>query len=383
MVDEPGDEPGGGFEDDLERFRELGIGEDICLVPTTLEPEIGTTTHVKVAGAGRTVRVVIDDEPPLEIEDRKSFPVKVLEDRTYVVTLQDHHRHTLDRVELDPWVAIPRIKRLSVPAQVTYADPSVRVDLEVEDVQEIEANWRVGENGEDHRANFIDGSFYIPIPSRLADLQFEMRLRSRHAAYSPRAEVTVSKVIHVVHPAATVQWTPSSRTYLRSEPASCDLVCAWVSEVIIEWDGHRQRYSPRDDQRVITTMSLSTAEVGRRQMSILIRDMAGDTSEFHFDYEIKARPFTVSAAQTADGYLAFSIGGGVRAWLTLPARRICLDIPCSAGTIAHDFLVPVEAVLTIMDDTGHYHERKLVLDRLPHCRKPDSNSRSPSRGNTA
>ena len=364
---------GEGFEGDFGFYSRRGsIGDVTMLFTETESPEIGSNVSVRVTTGGRAARVFVGERS--QKVDNELLHVQVLEDRVYHLRLvDDHSGEELHSIKLTPRVIVPRVRRLVIPSSTTYADPMLRVDLEVADVEQVRAEWCIASEAHWQSLDLIGGAYFLPVPQHPCLIQIRLTLESRHAALSPRAKVEFLREVRVTHPIPAVMCTPSERVVVRKVPVSCEVECCWVTEVRIDYNGcGRSPYKPARDHRVVAPMALDTQALGQQRIVVRALGLDGEWYERAFEYEVRARQCEIHVEDRIPGIVKFDIKGGVRAWFTIPGRNVHEEVRFSAGTISHDFVVPEQARLTAVDDKGELHHRDFVLDSAPHLRQPFS-----------
>ena len=185
-----------GFADDFDDFRRQG---EIGLVPsvriTPARPEIGTTVELQVSGLARG-QMRCSDGRVWDVQDgsRHRLPVHA----PLHLRLLDEQGQCQSEVTVEPWFDRPTILDWAVPASVQWHLGAWRLPAPLVDaVQDMQLSWRAGP-GQPWQP--LAAGQALPIPRTRAVLGVRAQLRSRHAAFTPRAALTVERELEVVPP---------------------------------------------------------------------------------------------------------------------------------------------------------------------------------------
>lgn len=354
-----------GFADDFEEFRRQG---EIGLVPalriTPARPEIGTSIDVQVSGLAHG-RLRCGDGRSWVVQEGSRCRLPVFG------PLQLLLLNELGQIEsqalVEPWIERPVLRRWPLPAALAWHPSVWSVPLpQADGVRALRLTWR---DGEDRPWQPLPADGQLPLAPARARLTLRAELRSRHAAYTPDAALTVERSVQIVAPAPMLLTAPDAGAPVCHSTRRLEFTARFARGLRLVIGGQTVTEVVGDGNHPLRLVHQWLPRVcGALRMMLTAVDLEGRTVAL-LDTELIVRPRRVQVQMQpcADepDTVSVQIAG---------AQACVLSIPLSGETVADlpgRFYLTLQAsggadvLLDLQDDAGAWQRHALRLDPQP------------------
>ena len=357
-----------GFQNDFNIFRVRGqIGSVLNIEVPSDRPEIGCTLPITFHTYGMPASASIDGLGRFAVSDGEVIRLRIREDRPYRIRLFVDVGAEAAALTLNPYVVVPEITKLTLPELTTYAESLLYATIATRNADEMSVLFRV-EDEQDRRWHAAhvgqSGNFTIPILERPHNVFVRIELASRHAEYAARARRVIEQRVVIDHPEPH-WWVSGNEPVYRFKTVQLPLHFRWVRSAQIYYNGHIVQAQLHDGVHY-ATVDVVTRDIGVQQILVNVIDLAGLERQITIPINVLPRRFAMSVVAQADSAIEITIEGGYQPRLTIPARSVEIELPDSGGLISHGFLLPTQALISVIDDQGVERQTQFLLAPPEH-----------------